>query len=145
MCHKNAVWMKWGFLLVLPLTGLPTGCGTIFGPSPETVLAGTWSLTTPSSTDLTQLLLTFNQNGALTTVVYKVGTGITITSNAPTGTTTVAGNNVTITADFIGGALSFNGTLNAAQTVIDGTFTTTITVGTLVISIDSGRGTLTKQ
>lgn len=145
MCHKNAAWMRWGLLVVVPLAGLPAGCGTIFGPSPEALLSGTWSLTTPSTSDLTQLLLTFDQNGVLTTVVYKVVPGITIESNAPTGTTTVAGSNVTITADFIGGSLSFNGTLNAAQTVIDGTFTTTITVGTLIISIDSGPGTLTKQ
>jgi hypothetical protein len=42
-------------------------------------------------------------------------------------------------------ALVFSGTLNADATVVEGRLTTLITAGSLVVSIDNGGATLTKQ
>jgi hypothetical protein len=136
---------KWGLLLVVPLVVLPAGCGVVFPPPPEAVLEGTWEVTSSSSLSLTQLLLTFDQNGDLTRVTYKLGTEVTITAPSPSGTSTVSGKDVTIAATFLGNSLIFNGTLNDSDTVINGTLTTQITVGLIVVTINNGPGTFTKQ
>jgi hypothetical protein len=144
MSHKKLLSVRWGLLLAVVCTGLPISCGVLFSPPAAAVLAGTWELTTPSTASLTQLLLTFDQNGNLTTVTYKLGTEITVTESAPVSTTTVDGKNVTISATFLGNSLDFNGTLNEADTVITGTLSTRIALGTIVITIDGGPGTMTK-
>ena len=145
MDRKNSLSMGWRLLLVVPLACLPSGCGTAFSPPPEAVLSGTWTLTTPSSVPLTQLLLTFDRNGTLTTIAYKLGADITITTSSVAGTTKVTGKDVSIATAFLGGSLEFNGTLNDADTEITGTLTTQITVGTITVTINGGPGTLTKQ
>ncbi len=93
------------------LAVLSAGCTPV--PPATAVLAGTWKLTTPSDvTNLTELLLTFDSNGNLSNVTYKIGDKATITSPTPTATTAVAGQNVTISATFVGNSLSFSGVLN---------------------------------
>jgi hypothetical protein len=145
MRRMNWLSMKWALLSVAPLAVLPIGCGGTFPPPAEAILAGTWALTTPSTVALTQLLLTFDGNGDLTTVTYEVGGGITITDSSPSSTTRVDGKSVTISTEFFGNTLAFEGTLNDTDTVIDGSFTTRIAMGSIVITIDNGPGTLTKQ
>lgn len=130
-------------MLVVPLVGLSAGCGAFLPP--EAVLSGTWKLTTSSSDDLTELLLTFDQNGAMTQVTYKLGTEVTLTSPFPSSSSNVDGKDVTITATFYGNSLIFRGTLNDGDNVITGTLTTQITVGVVVVTVNNGPGTLTKQ
>ena len=109
------------------------------------MLAGSWSLTTPESTDLTQMTLTFDENGVMTSVQYKIGDTATVTATAPTSSSDVNGSDVVIASTFNGNSLTFNGTLNGAASVINGRMTTLISSGSLVISIDNGPATLTRQ
>jgi hypothetical protein len=71
--------------------------------------------------------------------------GITVTDSSPSSTTRVDGKSVAISTEFFGNSLAFEGTLNDADTVIDGSFTTRILLGSILITIDNGPGTLTKQ
>ncbi|HVP12245.1 MAG TPA: hypothetical protein VMV94_13790 [Phycisphaerae bacterium] len=146
MNRKDSLPMKWGLLLMVPFTCLPAGCGVLFAPPPEAVLAGTWNLTTQTTEPLTQLLLTFDQNGTLTTIVYQIGTDLAITTAVVSSSTDVNGKQVTISTTFLGGTLSFNGTLNDANNVITGTLTTEIVLAPLTtVTINGGAATLTKQ
>ena len=130
--------------LGLALTTLALYTGCIIIPSEASELQGTWALTTAQSTNLGQTLLTFNEEGALTSVSYTIA-GVTITDHAVTASSHVTGNNVTITASFAGNSINFVGTFNADKTVITGDAGTTITIGGITISIDNGAVTLTKQ
>jgi hypothetical protein len=131
-------------LLVLPLAGLRATCIPNQPPA-EAVLAGTWAVTVAAAPGLEQLLLTFDEEGQLSTVTYKVADNAVITVPSPTGTTSVSGQDVTITGTFLGNGLEFEGILNSTNTVITGTLTTHIVVGSAVVTIDNGAATLTKQ
>lgn len=133
-------------LVCLAATGLFLGgCVIETTPPPESVLAGTWQLTTPTSSTLTQTYLTFDTNGNLSKIVYKIGTSATVTDNSPWGVADVNGKSVTINSQFAGNGLILNGTLNDTNTVIQGTNGTEIRVGSLTITVDNGPVTLTKQ
>jgi hypothetical protein len=131
-------------LLVVPLASLLAGCAPA-PPPEEAVLEGTWAVSVQNNPDLQQLLLTFDANGKVTTVTYKLGDNAVITVPSPVGTGTVNGKDVTITAEFRGNGLEFDGTLNDANTIITGSLTTNIVLETIVITIDNGPATLTKQ
>ncbi len=131
-------------LLVVPVASLLAGCAPP-GPPSGAVLEGTWEVTVEAVPDLEQLLLTFDAEGTLITVTYKLSDNAVIVVPSPVGTGSVDGNNVTITATFRGNGLEFTGTLNDADTVITGTLTTHIVVGSVVVVIDNGAATLTKQ
>lgn len=135
-------------VLVAPLAAIRATCIPDDQPPPppaEAVLAGTWAVAVEAAPDLEQLTLTFDENGQLSSVVYKVSDNAEITVPSPTGTTSVSGKDVTIAGTFLGNSLEFEGTLNDTNTVITGTITTEITAGSAVITIDNGPATLTKQ
>jgi hypothetical protein len=126
----------------LPLLALlSAGCT----PPATAVLAGTWSVSSPSSTDLTELLLAFDSNGNLQTVTYKIGNNATVTVPNPVATTAVSGSTVTISSVFDNNGIVFEGTLNSDNTVMDGNVTTQISTGGTVITINNGPATMTKQ
>jgi hypothetical protein len=128
-------------MLAAPLAALAAGC-----PSNQpSVLEGTWVVTVQANPDLQQLQLTFDARGKLTTVTYKLGDNAVIVVPSPVGSGTVSGQDVTITATFRGNGLEFEGTLNDADTIITGSLTTHIVVGSVVVVIDNGPATLTKQ
>lgn len=145
MCYQSVKSIGRLLILIMSLAIVGAGCPSMEPPA-EAVLAGTWKVeTTPQEDDLTQLFLTFDQNGALQTVMYQVTDNAVITVPSPLGTTNVEGQEVTISSTFLGNSLSFDGTLNATNDVIEGNITITITVGGIVITIDNGEATLTKQ
>ena len=128
--------------LALATLALYSGCISV--TSPEAVLHGTWKLTTDQTTDLTETLLTFDTNGQLTSLSYTAA-GVTATNDSITGTSRVDGDNVTITTAFGANSVNFNGTFNAAKTVITGEGDTSATLGGITISVVNGPVTLTKQ
>ncbi len=132
-------------VLVVPLAAIRATCVPDNQPPAEAVLAGTWAVAVDATPDLEQLTLTFNENGQLSSIVYKVSDNAVITVPSPTGTTSVSGKDVTIAGTFLGNSLEFEGTLNDTNKVITGTITTEITAGSAVITIDNGPATLTKQ
>jgi len=125
--------------------GLTTLVGCAPTPPPEAVLEGTWEMTTTESTDLTQLLLTFDAQGELSRITYQLDGGTILIATSPTAATNVDGDDVSISVTFSSNALVFNGQLNNAKTVITGTTTTYITVGLFVVQINNGPAVLTKQ
>ncbi len=131
-------------LSVVSLGSLLSGCGPP-PPPPEAVLQGTWAVTVENAPDLKELLVTFDENGNVTEVQYKLGDNATITVASPTGVATVDGSNVIISATFNDNGLTFNGTLNSDNTVITGNLTTQIAIGGLIVTINNGPATLTKQ
>ena len=121
-------------------------CSGCIPPTPPatSVLAGTWELTTETTSNLSQVFLTFDADGVLTKITYQIN-NITIDANAPVADTDVDGDQVEIVAGFAGNHLTLTGTLNADRTVIVGTTFIQITLGTVTVTIDNGPATLTKQ
>ena len=144
---RNRRGMRIVALLIVPVAGLLSGCRALFPttPPPEAVLAGTWAMTAQNVPDLKQLLFTFDSNGNLQTIQYQVASNATITVPAPIGETSVSGTAVSISVAFNTNTLAFNGTLNSANNVIDGSLTTLIAVGSSVVTVDNGPATMTKQ
>lgn len=124
---------------------LPAGCGWLAPPPDTAVLAGTWSVTAESTPNLNQLLLTFDENGNLDTIQYKVGDNVLVTVPSPLATTDVDGDDVTITAQFNESGLVFNGVLDPAGNVITGNLTTQIKSGDIIITVNNGAATMTRQ
>ncbi len=131
-------------MLAAPLSALAVSCISP-QPSPEAVLEGTWVVTVENVPDLQQLELTFGASGILTTVTYQVANNAVIVVPSPAGSGSVSGDDVIITATFRGNGLEFQGTLNEANTIITGSLTTHIVLNSVVIVIDNGPATLTKQ
>jgi hypothetical protein len=131
-------------LSITVLAIVPAACVKPATPA-TSVLAGAWKVTTPSSPELTELLITFDSNGNLETVTYQLGNNATVTWQHPLGTTAVDGSDVTISATFNNNGLVFEGTLSSDNTVITGNVTTQITAGNAVVTINNGPATLTKQ
>lgn len=128
-------------LLALPLLVFLAGCPSLL---PTAVLAGTWAFTVEGAPNLNELLLTFNDTGQVTKVTYQLAGGSEISVNAPVGTATVSGKNVTVETTFEGNTLSFNGTLNADDTLVQGMITLHIVVGGVTITVNGGPATMTK-
>lgn len=127
-----------GLLAVMP------GCAWLVAPPPEAVLAGTWDLTPEAATDLEQLQLTFDGDGVLTQITYRVTDSTTLTVLDPPGQTEVDGSEVTIVATFNGNALVFTGQLQGTTPEqINGNLTALISVGSIIVSIDYGAATMT--
>jgi len=131
-------------LSVVALGSLLGGCVPA-APPPEAVLEGTWLVTVEQNPDLQSLLVTFDGSGNVTQVEYKLGDNATITVTNPVGVATVNGQDVILSATFNGNGLTFDGTLNSDNTVINGSLTTQISVGGLLITINNGPATFTKQ
>jgi hypothetical protein len=113
--------------------------------NPEAVLAGTWTLlegTTPD-TNLTQVLLNFDDQGGLVSVTY-VFLGVQATNALTDTTTLVSGNQVTITSSGAGFTVNFTGTLNAADTMATGTASWALTILNSTITSPLGSATLVK-
>ncbi|MHC4444242.1 MAG: hypothetical protein ACYTF1_25020 [Planctomycetota bacterium] len=132
--------MMFMLLLAIPFT-LVNGC---LPPPPEAVLAGTWQLTHETDQPLTDFFLTFDSSGNLVKLSFTVGDNITVESPIKSATVSVQGTAVQITTEFMAGNLTFNGTLNETNNIIQGRLTNTITVFGISIIIDNGVATLTR-
>ena len=112
------------------------------------VMHGTWLLTPSQNANppVTNILLTFDPTGQLTTMSYTVN-GTTLTWNDPPPFVAVDGTSVRITATQSGNGLMFDGTLNSATapTSATGTLSANLVVGNLTVSVPQGTATLTKQ
>jgi hypothetical protein len=118
------------------------GCGVI--TPPEAVLSGNWSLTTTEASNLPPTTLTFDSSGNLTKVTFLINNG-NVEYTATNSTTLVSGDTATITVAFGAGSLSFVGTLNSDNTVINGNLTTSLLINNLTVNLVGASGTLTKQ
>lgn len=130
---------------VMALFSLGLSCPGLV-PIEPSVLEGTWVVNAEDE-NLTQMRVTFNSAGKLTRVTYQIGTSVTIEETFTRGTSTVAGDDVTIQSTF--GPLNLNtfrfeGTLNEDQTVISGDLTTEIHFLAITITINNGPATLTR-
>ena len=128
-------------LLAIPFT-LVSGC--VSPPPPEAVLAGTWQLTQETDEQLTDFFLTFDSSGNLVKLSFTVGDNITVESPITSATVSVQGAAAQITTECMAGDLTFNGTLDETNNIIQGQLTSTITVFGISIIIDNGAATLTR-
>ncbi len=142
MNRRSSRAIKCALVLAAPLVVALPGCPSLL---PTAVVEGTWALTAQNAPNLNELLITFNSTGRVTHVTYQLAGGSVISVNAPVGTVTVSGKNVSVNTTFNGNSLTFNGTLNSANTVITGSITTHIVVGAVTVTINNGPATLTKQ
>ena len=127
-----------GLLVVMP------GCAWLVAPPPEAVLFGTWDLTPDATTDLEQLQLTFDGDGVLTLITYRVTDSIPLTVLGPPSQTIVDEYGVTVVTTFSGNGLVFTGQLQGTTPEqINGNLTALISVGSVVVSIDYGAATMT--
>lgn len=117
------------------------------------VLQGTWELT-PAPTNVSDFLLTFNDNGNITRIQYTLTdpsstVPVTVTIDDPEfvdADSSVEGNDVAITATWaVVNNLNFDGTLNDAEDQIDGTATYFIQVGNVTVSLPETSARLTRQ
>jgi len=114
-------WME-SSLLVAMLT--IAGCDILFPPTNSAaVLEGTWQAVfdEPGDLELVDVQFVFDSNGVLTQITATPPAGSTITYNvADTTTSTVDGDQVTITIPNVAGARTFTGTLSSDENSIDG-------------------------
>jgi hypothetical protein len=118
---------KWCVCLALVAVGMTLSLGGC-APSAtsKAVLAGTWVLAEQynPNPDLTDLRLTFDGGGELVSLCYEyLGATTTLDETALRSSSTIDGDDVTIVASFGDNKynrFSFNGTLNADGTAIDG-------------------------
>jgi hypothetical protein len=119
-------------------------------PAPEAVLEGTWELTGDLlDSDVSQFLITFDQDGQISAIRY-VYDNFTIVINADElvdSFANVDGQEVFISASWgSGSTLTFNGTLNAAETEIVGTTSYRLVIAPLIIvEVPTGPAVLTRQ
>lgn len=137
--------MLGGVALLVAATGCPSAPPSV----PEAVLEGTWELTGDLVADeVSDFLITFDETGEITTIRYTVGI-INVVINAPASiqsSSNVDGNSVTISAAWLGiNNLVFEGTLNDAESQIDGTTTFSIEVGSVKITVPTGDALLIRQ
>ncbi len=142
--------LRWYALLSMVAVGVMI-CVPGCPPTTTSVLEGTWTLTegAPPDANLTQVLLTFDSTGNLTTVTYVYNNKtVTSTKAELTSTTTVSGQNVTISSTFGpsgNSSLDFTGTLNSDNTVITGQAKFTLVISsTTTVTFPLGAATLTK-
>ncbi len=139
-----------GALLVLTCLVVLTGCPINPIPTPpEAVLKGTWELRGDLVADeVSDFLITFNSQGEITRLSYRFGFA-TIVVDDPTfiqSESNVDGDQVSIVVTWLlTNSLFFEGTLNTAQTQIDGTTSFVIKIGSVEINVPTGAATLTKQ
>ena len=108
-------------------------------PPAEAVLFGAWNVALATDPGLSEILL-FNESGRL--IERRITGGATTLSQQDVHRLTrVVGNNVRIeTSD----NNVFEGTLNEAKYIIDGKFSTILTIGSTTITTDNGGVTLSK-
>lgn len=141
--QRVSVWAL-GALLLIAVTGCPTPT------PPEAVLKGTWELNgNLVNPDLTSLLITFDRKGQITEIDY-VYNNLTITIDAGSlvrSSSDVDGSDVSISASWsTGSTLFFEGTLNEAQTRIDGVTAYQLEIGpAITIIAPTGPATLIRQ
>jgi hypothetical protein len=123
-------------------------CGCHLGDTgnPDAVLEGTWEMTGEAlGNNVTDFLITFDDNGDITEVQYMVG-AVQVEFTDIDSTTTVDGSSVSINASWGGPSqFIFDGTLNDSQDVIDGDVSYSLTTDGVNINAPVGPATLTKQ
>ncbi|MBI5763572.1 MAG: hypothetical protein HZA51_08625 [Planctomycetes bacterium] len=128
-------------LFVVALLAVVPSCNIGFNVTPpaEAILFGAWNVLLASNPSLQEILV-FNESGRL--VERRITVGATTVSQPDVHRLTrVSGNNVRIeTSD----NNVFEGTLNADKNIIDGKFSTILTIGSTTITTDNGGVTLTK-
>lgn len=128
-------------LLAVPVLTSGQNCNVGFNITPpaEAVLFGSWNVLLASNPSLQEILV-FNESGRL--IERRITVGSTTVSQPDVHRLTrVSGNNVRIeTSD----NNVFEGTLNADKNIIDGKFSTIISIGNTTITTDNGGVTLTK-
>ena len=143
--------MMIGAVCSLLLSG---GCVWLFPPpepGPEAVLAGTWLVEQERDTVITELYWVFDSFGHATEVRYKWPSflgDVTVTDPVESQETTVNGDEVTVRLIWgLGWDSTFEGTLNAEQTEIEGRLTLNYQAGAdgTKIEIDQGNATLIRQ
>jgi hypothetical protein len=117
-------------------------CGSCdVAPGATVVLRGTWEVVKDADPNGDKVLLTFDAFGNLTRFAAVSGE-TTVTTPNPTGTTTLDGLSITITASV--DSFKFEGTFNADFTEATGTqYTEWEWFGTL-ITTNEGAATMTK-
>ncbi len=131
-------------LVCVLFLGISGGCETIPSvPPPKAVLEGTWDLSSDQYLGLNRNVLVFDELGRITEM-RSIFLAITITERDVHRSTEVVGRNVSITTT---GNLIFEGTFNDDFTVATGKLSTEFEIPftSMVVSIDQGDATLTKQ
>ena len=123
-----------------------TGCVPA-EPGPEAILEGVWLLESDDQPqEVSDFLVTFNSFGQVTRVEFMFeDSEVVIEPQNLQSSADVEGNDVTITVSWGVNNVTFEGTLNADQTVITGTSTLRITVGGITVTQPAVDAVLTKQ
>lgn len=124
---------------------LIVGCPPI-GPNPAAVLQGVWRLIFDNPGDLEgfDIQLTFDSNGQLTDISAVSPQGGTASLDVNNSSTTLEGDDVTISIPTQQGTRTFEGTLSADENSIDGAFSQEIELpsGDLDVSLPDSDATL---
>lgn len=122
------------------------GCPAL-EPPPESVLAGTWELTsTEAPSQLDECIVTFNSFGHIAQVKFTLVDERIITWNNPPSAVTVEGDQISVSATPGDSELTFVGTLDSETepTRAEGEITINATFGDVTIS-ETGEAMLVKQ
>ena len=131
-------------LCVIATLGFVVGCPLVPAPDPEGVLEGTWSITPTDPGDFEGFTYEarFDSSGVLVEITGTRPDGATASLDIENATTTVDGNDVTISIPRLTGTSVFSGTLSGDQNTIVGSITDEIDLGNLEVSLPGGDLTL---
>ncbi len=120
------------------------GCPLVPAPGPEAVLEGTWTVTPADPGEFEGFMYEarFDSNGNLVEISGTRPDGATASLVVENATTTVDGNDVTVSIARLTGATVFSGTLSGDQNTIVGSITDEIDLGNLEVSLPGGDLTL---
>jgi len=120
-----------------------SGCN-IFQPPAGSVLEGTWTVTPedPGDFEGVEYEAVFDSRGNLTEITATREDGATATLDTSDATTTLEGDQLTISIPRAGGASAFEGTLSEDQNTITGSLSQEVDLGDLEIVLPGGTITL---
>ena len=131
-------------LCVVASLGFVVGCPFVLAPGPEAVLEGTWTITPADPGDFEGFTYEarFNSSGDLVEINGTRPDGATASLVIENATTTLDGNDVTISIPRLTGTSVYSGTLSGDQNTIVGSITDEIDLGNLEVSLPAGELTL---
>jgi hypothetical protein len=132
----------WLLVATVPLLVASRCGGVVPNIDPDAViLAGDWGTTFENGTDL---VLSFDSRGTLVEITQFSTSGITLTRQITGSTSTVSGDEVSVTVPNILGISIYSARLNAAADAMSGNLSSTIVFRDVSIGIPAGTLNFTR-
>lgn len=132
-----------GALGISALGGCPTN---LLGLASESQVAGTWEFFAPEvDAQLTRLAVTFDEEGAVSEVIYKFADQAAVSEASVTGEGVVVDDRASASVLFGQNTLAFDGSLSPDGSRVTAVVSLTLRAGNITVRINQGQRTLTNE